>query len=119
MPIYASAGAIIPLDPVRQYVSQPVSKPATLRVYTGADGVFTLHDDDGQSLGYLHDVDPTTVWIRFRWDDKAQRLTVEPDSRMRKWPGGVRVFQVQLVASGAKPKRIEFRGAKVAAILLQ
>jgi len=114
MPIYVRAGAIIPLDPVRQYTAQPVSEPTTLRVYPGADGTFTLYDDDGQSLGYLHDADPTMVWIRFRWDDKARRLTIEPDRRMKKWHGGARIYQVQLVGSGAEPKRVEFRNGSVA-----
>jgi alpha-glucosidase (family GH31 glycosyl hydrolase) len=114
MPIYVRAGAIIPLDPVRQYTAQPVSEPTTLRVYPGADGTFTLYDDDGRSLDYLHDADPTAVWIRFRWDDKARRITIEPDRRMKKWHGGARIYQVQLVGSGAEPKRVEFRGGSVA-----
>src|SRR5258708_24634895 len=29
MPLYVRAGAIIPLDPVRQYTSQPVNEPTT------------------------------------------------------------------------------------------
>ena len=33
MPIYVRAGAIIPVDPVRQYTAQPVTEPTTLRVY--------------------------------------------------------------------------------------
>ncbi len=114
MPIYVRAGAVIPLDPVRQYVAQPVSGPATLRVYPGADGAFTLYDDDGQSLDYLHDDDPTAIWIRFRWDHKARRLTIEPDTRMKRWPGGVRVYRVQFVGSGAEPQQVEFRGVPVA-----
>ena len=31
MPIYVRAGAIIPVDPVRQYTSEPVSEPTTLQ----------------------------------------------------------------------------------------
>ena len=53
MPIYVRAGAIIPVDPVRQYTSQPVDGPTGLRVYRGADGQFTLYDDDGISQDYL------------------------------------------------------------------
>ena len=53
MPIYVRAGAIIPFDPVRQYTDEPVSEPTTLRVYRGADGEFTLYDDDGISQDYL------------------------------------------------------------------
>jgi alpha-glucosidase (family GH31 glycosyl hydrolase) len=36
MPIYVRAGAIIPFDPVRQYTSQKVAKPTTLKIYRGA-----------------------------------------------------------------------------------
>lgn len=78
------AGAVVPLDPVRQYTAQPVTEPTTLRVYPGADGAFTLYDDDGQSLGYRDGSDAKTVWLRFRWDDAARRLTLESDQRM-KW----------------------------------
>ena len=38
---------------------------------------------------------------------------LEPDERMKQWPGGVRLFAVDLVGSDAKPKLVEFRGARV------
>src|SRR5262249_59666044 len=50
IPIYVRAGSIIPLDPVRQYLSQPVNEPTELKIFPGADGNFTLYDDDGESL---------------------------------------------------------------------
>jgi alpha-glucosidase/alpha-D-xyloside xylohydrolase len=114
LPIYVRAGAIIPLDPVRQYTTQPVTEPTTLRVYPGADGVLTLYDDDGQGLGYRDGSDPRTVWMRCRWDDSARRLTLEPDARMKKWPGGARLCSVEVAGSDARPKRVEFRGERVA-----
>jgi alpha-glucosidase/alpha-D-xyloside xylohydrolase len=113
MPIYVRAGAVVPLDPVRQYTSQAVTEPTTLRVHPGADGAFTLYDDDGESLGYRNGSDAKTVWVRFRWDDAARRLTLEPDARMKKWPGGVRLYSVEVVGGDAKPKRVEFRGERV------
>lgn len=113
VPIYVRAGAIIPLDPVRQYIAQAVSEPTTLQVYPGKDGTFTLYDDDGQSLAYLNDADSTTVWIHFHWNDATRQLAIEPDPRMKQWPGGVRTYQVQLVGSNAKPKMVEFRGVPI------
>ena len=113
MPLYVRAGAIVPLDPVRQYTAQSVSGSTTLRVHPGANGLFTLYDDDGRSLGYRDGSDAKTVWIRFRWDDLARRLTVEPDERMKNWPGGARVFAVETAGSGATPKQVEFRGERV------
>jgi len=103
----------VPLEPVRQYTAQPTAQPATLRVHPGADGVFTLYDDDGQSLGYRDGSDAQTTWIRFRWDDGARRLTIEPDARMKRWPGGVRGFVVEVVGSDAKAGPVEFRGERV------
>jgi alpha-glucosidase/alpha-D-xyloside xylohydrolase len=113
MPIYVRAGAIMPLDPVRQYTAQAVSDPTTLRVHPGANGDFTLYDDDGGSQAYLKGSDPKAVWIRCRWDDKARRLTLEPDARMKQWPGGVRRFSVEIVGSGAKAMPVEFSGRRV------
>jgi alpha-glucosidase (family GH31 glycosyl hydrolase) len=113
LPIYVRAGAIIPLDPVRQYTAQPVTGPTTLHVFPGADGEFTLYDDDGQSLGYAYDTDSRTIWIRFRWDDAARRLTIEPDPRRKQWPGGARQFAVEAADNSAKPVPLEFHGVAV------
>ena len=113
MPLYVRAGAIVPLDPVRQYTSQPVSELTTLRIHPGANGTFTLYDDDGQTLAYRDGSDAKTVWIRFRWDDAAHRLTLEPDARMKKWTGGTRVFAVEAAGSDAQPKRVEFKGERI------
>jgi hypothetical protein len=82
-------------------------------VYPGANGTYTLYDDDGQSLGYRDGSDANTIWIRFRWDDAIRRLTVEPDQRMKNWPGGVRIFAVEAAGSDAKPKQVEFSGERV------
>jgi alpha-glucosidase (family GH31 glycosyl hydrolase) len=117
MPIYVRAGAIIPLDPVRQFTAQDVTGPTTIRVYPGADGDFTLYDDDGNSLGYRDGSDPKTVWIHFHWDDAKHRLTAEPDARMKQWPGGVRSFAVEAVGSSGKPTSLEFRGSATSVAL--
>ena len=98
MPIYVRAGAIIPVDPVRQYTSQPVSEPTTIRVYSGANGQFTLYEDDGISQEYLRG---RGSWTRMTWDDRARRLTIEPGA-----PAGatnlpaMRDFRVVVLPSG-------------------
>lgn len=98
MPIYVRAGAIIPFDPVRQYTSQVVSEPTTLRIYRGADGQFTLYEDDGISQEYLKG---RGTWTRLGWNDRARELTIEPGA-----PEGAtnlptqRVFKVLLLPEG-------------------
>jgi alpha-glucosidase (family GH31 glycosyl hydrolase) len=113
IPLYVRAGAIVPLDPARQFTGQSVTEPTTLRIHPGANGAFTLYDDDGQSLGYRDGSDAKIIWITARWDDAARRLTLEPDVRMKKWPGGVRVFAVEAAGDAMKSKQVEFHGERI------
>ena len=113
LPIYARAGAILPLDPVREYTGQAVTEPTTLRVHPGANGALTLYDDDGQSLGYRNGSDAQTTWISLRWDDAKRTLTIAPDKRMKKWPGGVRNFVAEAAGETGTAKPIEFKGKTV------
>jgi alpha-glucosidase (family GH31 glycosyl hydrolase) len=76
LPLYVRAGAILPLEPVRQYTSEATSDPTTLRIYTGKDGQFRWYNDDGQSLDYQNG---KYAWIRFSWSDGKRRLTIEPE----------------------------------------
>jgi len=75
MPIYVRAGAIIPVDPVRQHTGEVVSEPTTIRVFRGADGDFTLYDDDGISQEYLQ---RKGSWIRFTWSQVARAVMISP-----------------------------------------
>lgn len=110
MPIYVRAGAIIPFDPIRQYVDQPVNEPATLRIYTGADGDFTLYEDDGISQEYTKG---KGSWTRITWNDKGKKLTLAPQA-----PKGAtnevkqRTFKVLLLPQGTT-KEVTYNGKAV------
>jgi alpha-glucosidase (family GH31 glycosyl hydrolase) len=75
MPIYVKAGAIIPVDPIRQYTSQAVNQPTELKIFSGADGQFTLYDDDGSSQEYLKG---KASWTGISWNDRSRQLTLAP-----------------------------------------
>lgn len=112
LPIYVRAGAKFPQGPVRRYTARPVAKATTLRVYPFADGTFTFYDDDGKSLGYRNGSDTNMIWIRIHWDNQGQRLTLEPASQMKKWPGITKDFTVELAGAGRKPQNVRFNGKK-------
>jgi alpha-glucosidase/alpha-D-xyloside xylohydrolase len=99
MPLYIRAGAVIPLDPVRQFTSQKVDQPTTIAVYPGADGSFLLYDDDGASLDYKRGV---ASWTRFQWNDKSRTVTIRPGSRTRPTVSGARTFDILLVSTGER-----------------
>ena len=112
MPIYVRAGAIIPFDPIRQYTGEPVNTPTTLRIYPGADGDFTLYDDDGISQDYLHG---EATWIHINWDDAAHTLTLRPGA-----PAGManrpvhRKFALQVMTQNAfDRKTVLYEGRKM------
>ena len=73
MPVFVRAGAIVPMGPNIEYVEQTSTTPLELRVYTGADGEFTLYEDDGQSYDYEKG---EFAVIPIRWDENAHRLTI-------------------------------------------
>jgi alpha-glucosidase/alpha-D-xyloside xylohydrolase len=112
MPIFVRAGAIVPFDPVRQYVAQPIREPTTLRVYTGANGEYTLYEDDGISQDYLN---RTGSWTRLTWDDGARRLTLEPGPPEGATNQSVdREFRVMLLPGGAT-RTVRYSGARMQA----
>ena len=52
MPLFVKAGSIVPVGPEIEYTSQKPADPVTLYVYTGADGSFTLYEDEGTTYDY-------------------------------------------------------------------
>jgi len=109
MPIYVSAGAIIPLDPVRQYVYQKVNSSTILRIYPDADGEFTLYNDDGKSLGYL---DGESEKVKISWDDETRKLTMEPFENSKDDFITGRKFRVQLVTTPIE-KVVTYNGKRL------
>lgn len=76
MPVFVRAGSIIPMDPPRQYVSEPVEGDLTFRIYTGANGGYTLYEDDGISNEYLKNRGYNI--IKLTWDDESKTFTIDP-----------------------------------------
>lgn len=52
MPVFVKAGGIIPLAPYSDYIGQIAEDSLILKVYAGADGEFTLYEDEGENLNY-------------------------------------------------------------------
>jgi alpha-glucosidase/alpha-D-xyloside xylohydrolase len=107
IPLYVRAGAVIPLDPIRQYSSEPVDGPTTLVVYPGADARSDWYDDDGASFEHKRGA---FMRIAMDWQDAARilRLSLAPGSRMI--GGAARLVDVRL-AGTARTQSVRFDGA--------
>jgi alpha-D-xyloside xylohydrolase len=71
-PVFVRAGTILPMGPPMEY-SQAANDPIELRVYTGANGEFTLYEDEGDTYNYEKGSYAT---IPIRWDDATHILTI-------------------------------------------
>ena len=105
MPIYVRAGAILPVDPIRQYTGQKVDEPTVLKVYQGSNGNYTLYDDDGISLNYLQG---DSVQTLIKWDDLAKKLSIEPASKQK----ANRTFKIELIPDSVT-KKIQYTGQRL------
>jgi alpha-D-xyloside xylohydrolase len=73
LPLYIRAGSIIPMGPLVQYVNEKPDGPIELRIYRGADGTFTLYEDDGRTYAYEKGAYAT---IPISWNQATQTLTI-------------------------------------------
>jgi len=95
MPLYVRAGSIVPMGPELQYSSEKPADPIELRIYRGADGKFTLYEDDGESYAYEKGEHAT---ISLSWNDASQTLTI--GARVGNFPGMARNRTFNAVLDG-------------------
>ena len=72
IPLYVRAGTILPMGPMLQYASEKPADPIELRVYRGADGTFTLYEDEGDNYNYEKGAFSE---IPITWNEATQTLT--------------------------------------------
>jgi len=96
MPIFVRAGSILPYGPDIQYATQSVD-PMEIRVYRGADGAFTLYEDENDNYNYESGSYAT---IPFAWNESTQTLTI--GARQGSFPGmlATRTFKIIWVGAG-------------------
>jgi alpha-D-xyloside xylohydrolase len=116
LPLVVRAGSIVPMGPYLEYSNQKPADPIELRVYPGADGDFTLYEDDGLTYDYEKGAYAT---IPLHWNDAAHTLTL--GDRQGSFPGMLqhRTFKIVWVSEGhgagvepASPvdKTVEYEG---------
>ena len=97
LPLYVRAGSILPMGPILQYATEKAADPVELRVYTGAEGEFTLYEDENDTYNYEKGAFTT---IQIRWDEHNNTLTI--GDRHGEFPGMLkqRTFHIVWVGPG-------------------
>ncbi len=73
IPVHVRAGSILPLGPEMEFTSEKPADPITLMIYEGADGQFTIYEDDGTSYQYEHG---QSARIPLTWNQATRTLTI-------------------------------------------
>ena len=80
IPLFVRAGSIVPLGSAVESTHDHQSI-AQVKVYPGANGEFTLYNDDGQTYAYEKGDHQIT---KLHWDDATQKLT---QTGVKAWSG--------------------------------
>ncbi len=92
MPLYVRAGSILPVGPKVQYAAQKKWDDLEIRVYPGADGKFTLYEDENDNYDYQKGIYST---ITFTWNNAKKVLTI--GKRMGSFPGMLKERKFRIV----------------------
>ncbi|HEV2136380.1 MAG TPA: TIM-barrel domain-containing protein [Terracidiphilus sp.] len=96
IPLDVRAGSIIPLGPAIEYAGEKTD-PIELRIYPGANGEFSLYEDQGDTYAYKQGAHSL---IPIRWDDATRMLSI--GARQGTYPGMKpdHTFDVVIVGAG-------------------
>lgn len=99
IPVYVPAGSLIPFGAATQFIDDlpidPMDDAICVYVYEGANGSFTLYEDDGITKDYTRG---QGTYTRFVWDNSRGELSISGKSSQV--AGRSRAFAVRFVESG-------------------
>jgi len=96
LPLYVRAGSIVPLGPEEEYADEKPNGPVELRIYSGADGSFTLYNDEGENYDYERGAHAITT---ISWSDANRTLIF--GARQGSYPGmpAQEMFHIVMVSA--------------------
>ena len=108
IPLFVRAGSIIPIGPDVQYTNEKKWDNLIINVYPGADGTFTLYEDEGDNYNYESGA---YTEIQMKWNDKKRILTI--DARKGEYNGMLTKRNFTIRTADGKEKIITYSGKKI------
>jgi alpha-D-xyloside xylohydrolase len=118
IPLFVKAGSIVPMDKISQHTGQSNADSLEIRIYQGADGSFSLYEDEGDNYNYENGKFSV---VPFEYNEQNQTLVI--GDREGQYPGYLktRVFNIVLVnedsgmgiAREEKKKTVTYSGSKI------
>jgi len=107
IPLYIKAGGIIPTGPQVQYATQKKWDNLEVKVYPGANGSFTLYEDEFDNYNYEKGA---YTEIQFSWNDAAKKLTIA--NRKGSYNGMIQNRKFTIVLPSGVKKTVSYNGKK-------
>ena len=108
VPMFVRAGSILPLGSEMQYVGEKAWDNLELRVYPGANGSFTLYEDEGDGYNYEKGIYTT---ITFEWNNAKKQLVI--GERKGSYPGMLQQRKFAVVLPNGDAKTVDYSGQPV------
>lgn len=118
IPLFIKAGTIMPFGPKVQYSTQKEWNNLEIRVFEGADGEFTLYEDEFDNYNYEKAMYST---IKFIWNNTKKELTIA--NREGSFPSMLSQRKFNIIIIGKKTsldkpelqsqKTIDYNGGKI------
>lgn len=101
IPLYVRAGAVLPIGPDVQYAAEKKWDDLEIWVFEGANGSFTLYEDENDNYNYEKGAWST---IPFTWDNRKKTLTI--GDRTGAFPGMIndRIFRIKMIDGNMEPR---------------
>jgi len=107
MPVFVRAGSIIPMAKGLQYASQKLEGPIEIHIYSGADGEFTLYDDNGEDYSYE---DGAYSTVKLTWKDDEKKLVI--GEREGSFSGMSSTLNFTVIVDGEVRAEVSYNGEK-------
>ena len=109
IPLFARGGAVVPMQPVRQFVDEAPPDPLILRVFPGT-GRGWCYLDDGVTTSYRQG-----AWLREEYavDSRRDRVELRLHRRQGEQRFAPRSYLVEFMGVGASPLAVMVNGARL------
>ena len=107
-PLYIKAGSIMPFGPQVQYATEKKWDNLLLKIYPGADGTFTLYEDEFENNNYQKGFYSE---IPMTWNEKEQTLTI--GERKGKYKGMLAKRQFTVKTNTGAEKVVSYSGKSI------
>ena len=108
VPMFVRAGSILPLGPEMQYVGEKSWDNLEIRIYPGADGKFSLYEDEGDGYNYEQGYYSNII---FTWTDRTRTLHIS--ARQGGYKGMLLDRKFTLVLPDGITRTIDYNGNQI------